>query len=90
MIMQITEAQYTEGYKIKLRFSDETEKIIDFEPFLNQSLNPMTRKYLDLNEFKKFNIEYGDLIWNDYELCFPIIDLYQDNILKNISSPNAA
>jgi len=23
---------------------------------------------------------YGDIVWNDYELCFPILDLYEGNI----------
>jgi hypothetical protein len=50
----------------------------------------MTRKFLDINEFKKFKIEYGDLVWNDYELCFPIIDLYEDNILKDLEFSSAA
>ena len=50
----------------------------------------MTRKFLDINEFKKFKIEYGDLVWNDYEMCFPIIDLYEDNILKDLEFSTAA
>ena len=85
MALSIVKAEYIKDYKIKLVFSDGKENTINFEPFLNSSGNPMTRKFLDLNEFKKFKIEYGDLIWNDYELCFPIIDLYEDNIIKDIS-----
>ena len=40
----------------------------------------MTKKYLDKQLFKKFRIEYGDVIWNDYEMCFPIWDLHQGEI----------
>jgi hypothetical protein len=83
MVIAIKNAEYIKGYKIKLVFSDKKERIINFEPFLKQAQNPMTRKFLDIDEFRKFKIEYGDLIWNDYEMCFPIIDLYEDNILKN-------
>lgn len=86
----IIKAEYVKGYKIKLVFSDGKERTINFEPFLKQAANPMTRKFLDINKFKKFKIEYGDLIWNDYEMCFPIIDLYEDNILRNIPSPRVA
>ncbi|MCX6583441.1 MAG: hypothetical protein NT166_24965 [Candidatus Aminicenantes bacterium] len=43
-----------------------------------------------MNAFKKFKIEYGDLIWNDYEMCFPIMDLYENNILRNMPSVRAA
>ena len=65
-----------------------------FFPFFldleQQARNPMTRKFLDINEFKKFKIEHGDLVWNDYEMCFPIIDLYEDNILKDLESSSVA
>jgi hypothetical protein len=40
----------------------------------------MTRKHLDETLFKKFNIEYGDIVWNDYEMCFPIWDLHEGQI----------
>jgi len=90
MVLAIKNAEYIKGYQIKLVFSDQKESIINFEPFLKHSQNPMTRKFLDIDEFKKFKIEYGDLIWNDYEMCFPIIDLYEDNILKNKDIPYAA
>jgi hypothetical protein len=25
-------------------------------------------------------VEYGDLVWGDYELCFPVKDLYANQI----------
>jgi len=39
-------------------------------------------KYLDKELFKSFtiDIDYGDLIWNDYEMCFPIWALYEGRI----------
>ena len=67
-------------YKIKLFFSDGIERLIDFLSFLKNAKNPMTRKYLDKEMFKNFSIEYGDVIWNDYEMCFPIWDLYEGKI----------
>lgn len=89
MVLSIEKADYIEGYKIKLTFSDSVSRTIDFGLFLRHAQNPMIRKYLDIDEFKKFKIEFGDLHWNDYELCFPIIDLYEDNLLKPFIS-NAA
>ena len=80
MVISINKAEYKSEYKIYLRFSDEVEQTIDFAPFLLKSLNPMTKKYLDKSEFSKFKIEYGDLIWNDCEMCFPIWDLYNGKI----------
>jgi len=40
----------------------------------------MAKKYLNKNLFKNYTIEYGDIIWNNYEMCFPIWDLYEGKI----------
>lgn len=79
-IIDIEEAKYLDGYKIHLTFSDGSEQTVDFESFLNNSHNPMIRKHLDINAFKNFTVAYGDLFWNDYDLCFPIADLYWGKI----------
>ena len=84
MYIEIIDAQYLDNYRIKLHFSDDKEQIVDFRIFLENSTNPTTSKYLGLDLFKQFKIEYGDLIWNDYELCFPIIELYENTISKDI------
>ena len=68
------------GYKLRLSFSDGVERVIDFEPFLRRSRNPMIRAYLDPRKFANFRLAYGNLMWDDYDLCFPIADLYENNI----------
>ena len=80
MILSIQSAEYINEYKIKLLFSDNSQQTIDFSDFIFNSRNPMICKYIDIEKFKQFNIQYGDLVWNDYELCFPIIDLYNNVI----------
>jgi hypothetical protein len=75
-ILEIIKAEYLSGYRLRLHFNDGKIQVVDFEPFLRHARNPMIRKYLDVKLFQQFSIEYGDLIWNDYELCFPIADLY--------------
>ena len=80
MVIEIIKAEYLIEYKIQFTFSDQTEKVIDFEPFLTTAKNPMNKKYLDVNLFKAFSIVYGDIIWNDYEMCFPIWDLHEGNV----------
>lgn len=79
-IVEIRRAKYVGAYKIHLLFSDEQERVVDFEPFLRNSLNPMIQKYLNLDDFQNFTVEYGDLFWNDYDLCFPIADLYEGRL----------
>lgn len=80
MVIIITNAEYLGDYRIKLLFSDGMEKEIDFEVFLRKAKNPMAKKYLDKKLFRNFKIEYGDIIWNDYEMCFPIWNLYEGMI----------
>lgn len=77
----IEQAQYDGEYKIRLVFNDEKIQVIDFHNFIVSSYNPNILKYKDLELFQQFSITDGDLEWNDYDLCFPIADLYEN---KNI------
>jgi hypothetical protein len=63
-----------------LRFSDGRIVTVDFEPFLRRSRHPDVRKYLDPESFQSYRLEHGDLMWGDFELCFPIADLYEGRI----------
>jgi len=80
MVISIKKADYLSGYKIMFFFSDGIEQLIDFSDFLNAAKNPITKKYLDIKSFENFLIEYGDITWNDYEMCFPIWDLHEGTI----------
>ncbi len=78
--IKIIAARYLKNYQIEFEFDDQTKRIIDFENFLNQVKNPMIKKYLDLTVFKNFTLRDGDIDWNDYELCFPISDIYEGDL----------
>ncbi len=80
MVISIEKASYLKDYKIRFEFSDRTHQILDFKTFLSEAKNPMTKKYLNKNAFKKFRIEYGDIIWDDYDMCFPIWSIYEGKI----------
>ena len=80
MVISIDKAEFIGDYQIKFSFSDGVVQLIDFSEFLMNAKNPMTKKYLDQNLFRNFSIGYGDIIWNDYELCFPIWDLHEGKI----------
>jgi len=82
MVISIDQAKYCGGYRIHLQFSNGTRQTIDFEEFLSNAKNPMTRKYLDVDKFRYFHLDHGDLVWGDYELCFPIWDLYDGRVNK--------
>ncbi len=79
-IIEIISAKYLENYQISLQFNNGKKRIVDFEPFLQKSTNPWIRRYLDPDLFRNFNVKHGDLMWNDYDLCFPIAGLYEGSI----------
>ncbi|MEI6335015.1 MAG: DUF2442 domain-containing protein [Methylococcaceae bacterium] len=79
-VLSIEQANYINDYKLKLVFNDQSSQVVDFKPFLSKSLNPLIRKYLAPEEFAKFEVDGGDLEWNKYDLCFPIVDLYENRI----------
>jgi hypothetical protein len=80
MVVSIEKALYLDGYKVKFDFPDGVSQVIDFENFLKSGKNPMSKKYLDKEKFRNYSIEYGDIVWNDYEMCFPIWDLHEGKI----------
>ena len=78
--LEITEAKYVSGYKISLAFNDGTVRTMDFDPFLRKAMHPDIAKYRQLRNFKKFHLHYGDLMWGDFEMIFPISDLHRGEI----------
>ena len=81
LVIAVTSAEYAGGYKLRVGFSDGKAQLVDFEPFLRRAKNPALRDFLDVEKFKTFRIEFGDLLWGDYDLCFPITDLYDGRIV---------
>jgi hypothetical protein len=79
-IIEIKDSKYLGDYKLRLKFNDNSVKTVDFSAFLKKSQNPVTRKFLNKTQFKKYELKYGDLIWGDYEMCFPVWDLYKGKI----------
>ncbi len=79
-VIDIVRVERLSGYTLRLSFSDGAERVIDFEPFLCTSRNPMIRAYLNPEKFADFTLKYGNLMWDDYGLCFPIADLYENNV----------
>jgi hypothetical protein len=78
--LEVKEANYVSDYKIQRTFNDGTVREVDFGPFLAKARNPETTDYRDLTKFKTFRIEDEDLIWGDFQMIFPIMDLYRGNI----------
>ena len=76
--LAVTEAQYIDGHRLRLYFSDGTAQIVDFGPFLLNHPHPQHNKYCKLANFKRFKIERGNVVWGrDWDLIFPVSQLHQ-------------
>lgn len=78
--INIMTAESAGDCRLRLVFDDGSQQVVDFKPFLTKALHPDIRAYLDPGRFASFRIEFGELVWGDYELCFPIADLYQNRL----------
>lgn len=88
--INIITAEPVGDYRLHLTFDDGKEHTVDFKPFLIRAQHPDIRRYLDPARFATFRIEYGELVWGDYELCFPIIDLYLNHLELGFHQETAA
>ena len=79
----VIHVSYEGDYRLKIEFNDGTSQLIDFREFLENSLNPHINKYQNLKLFRAFHVAEGDLFWNDHYLCFPVADLYANQISKS-------
>ncbi len=76
-VIEINSAVYIGDYSIRIIFNDGVCKLVDFKLFLESSSHPSIKKYLDETKFQQFIIIDGNLNWYDYDLIFPIADLYK-------------
>jgi hypothetical protein len=78
--IKITKVDHLHDFILKLTFSDGKFQEVDFRPFLENAQHPEIAKYLDINFFMQYELVDGDIIWNDYDLVFPIWDLYSNSL----------
>lgn len=80
-LIQLSRAEAAGDHRLRLSFDDGHVVVVDFAPFLSASRHPDIRRYLEPVEFAKFTVEDGQLHWNDFDLVFPVADLYAARIL---------
>lgn len=75
--MKVLAAKYIEEYKIEIVFDDNKKNVVNFFPVLKKYSN--CKKYLDINLFKKFKIDEGNIVWgNNWEMIFKVENLYEN------------
>ena len=81
-VIDIVSATPLRDYGIRLVFDDGNCQTFDFKPFLENAQHPDIRAFLQPAKFADYRIAYGELVWGDYDLCFPIMDLSTNQIDK--------
>ena len=56
----VVQAEYSGDYRIHLRFNDDTERTIDFSPWLD---GPVFEPLKDLDFFQRFFLDGGTVAW---------------------------
>ena len=74
--LDIVDAEVVGDYKIELKFSDGYKNVVDFGSFLAGSLNTSIHQFLDHKKFNSFRLDWGNLVWGDFDMWFSVEDLY--------------
>lgn len=80
--LEIDTAKYLGDHAIRIIFNDGSERLVDFKSFLSRSQHPSIRKYLKEKLFAQFKVVNGNLNWNNFDMIFPILDLYKGEVIK--------
>lgn len=77
----VKNAEYAGGVTIAITFSDGTVRVIDFTDFFTQHPHPQHNKYAKPQNFRKFTLRDGNVIWGkNADMEFPVGALYAGNL----------
>ena len=77
----VKEANYIENYLLEIIFANNKKTVVDFGVFLQTHNHPQYNRYKKQENFKKFKIENGNVVWGkDWDMIFPVYDLYKGKI----------
>ena len=64
------------NYTVDLQFSDQTTRRVYIGDFIRRHPHPQYNKYLDPRNFRRFEIEDGNIVWGkSWDLVFPVEQL---------------
>lgn len=76
--LAVTNAKWLNAYVIKILFSDDTEKEVDFGPYLATHSHPYIDPFKDPERFKTFYVDNGNLVWgSNWDMIFPTWKLHR-------------
>ncbi len=85
-ILSVVSAKYVNKLRLEVSFNDGLIQIIDFADFLQQTKLPDLKKFRKASSFKNFKIINGNVMWGDFEMIFPVEDLYKNKIFNKDNS----
>ena len=87
MYFNVTQAFYVEGYKVALTFQDNSKGEVDLTEYAKEGT--VFKKFLDIDFFKTFKIDYGTLTWDSGMIDIAPETLYIKVTGKDIIWKNA-
>lgn len=79
--LQVIRAEYVGNVCLRIFFSDGTSQTVDFSPFILKHPHPQYNRYLEPKNFKKFSVEYGNIVWGkNWDMVFPVEQLYSGRV----------
>ena len=83
MYFDVVDAKHVGDYRIELAFADGSRGTVDLSDYPDEA--NVFRRFLDVEYFKSFRIEYGSLVWGDDELDIAPEALYARATRKTVS-----
>lgn len=84
--IKIQSTEYLENYTIRFIFSDGRVNIFDYANLVRK---PINAKYLDISEFKKFEIIEGstEIAWGeDWDMLLPLQTIYSKTCIGKVGA----
>jgi hypothetical protein len=76
MKLDIANAEYKGDYRILVTFENGEDRTIDLKSYLESSSHPLVRRFLDIDQFKEFHLDYGTICWGDNEFDLDPVKVY--------------
>lgn len=79
--ISVSDAKYLHNLTLEVVFNNGVKREVDFSLFFDDNKISYLDKYKSVNNFKKFKIEEGNVVWGkDWDLIFPVKQLYSGKI----------
>lgn len=79
--IRVSSAEYIGNCSLRIFFNDGFQRELNFGDFIRNNPHPQYNKYLIEENFMKFSIEMGNVVWGeDWDLIFPIESLYNGDL----------